>query len=206
MSEEFNVFIAGVGGMGILTATRIIAESALKEGKNVIMSEVHGLSQRYGSVTAVVRIGNVYSPLIKKDFGDLLIGLEPIEALRNINIVKEKEGYIIFNTNQIPPPNVAAGLEQYPNLEDIIGVLRKRTEKLIAINALELAQQIGSHLLQNTILLGIAFTIPEFPLKKDSARLVIKEIFSKKPKVVDMNLKAFDEGIRIGERALKQLS
>jgi len=197
--SEYNILVAGVGGLGILTATSIIAEAALIEGKKAIMSEIHGLSQRYGRVIATLRIGNVHSPLIKHGDADLIIGLEPIEALRNILMLK-KNGYLILNLNPIPPPSSTAGLEEYPPLDTVIEALKKVTTNLIEINALEKANELGAPILQNTILVGAAFKIPGFPLSVESGRKAIRQIFSgRDPKIIDLNLKAFDEGTRIME-------
>jgi len=198
-NNEYNILVAGVGGLGILTATSLIAEAALIEGKNVIMSEIHGLSQRYGVVTATLRIGNVFSPLIKAGDAHLLIGLEPVEALRNINMLR-KNGYVIVNLNPIPPPSTAIGLETYPSLDEVLNALRKVTENVIEINALEIANKIGLPILQNTVLIGVAFRIPGFPLSPESGKKAIEHVFADKEKVIRYNLQAFEEGLKIGEK------
>ncbi len=195
--SEYNILVAGVGGLGILTATSIMAEAALIEGKKAIMSEIHGLSQRYGRVIATLRIGNVYSPLIKQGTADLIIGLEPVEALRNILMLKHN-GYLILNLNPIPPPSSTAGLEEYPPLETVINALKQATSNVIEIDALDKAKELGTPVLQNTILVGAAFKIPGFPLSVDSGREAIKRVFSgRDPKIIDLNLKAFDIGLSI---------
>jgi len=199
--HQYNILVAGVGGLGVITATRLIAEAALIENKNAIMSEIHGLSQRYGTVTATLRIGDVYSPLIKKGDAHLIIGLEPIEALRNIYMLR-KNGYVILNLNPIPPPSVAAGLEEYPPLEEIIQTIRKITDNLLEINALEIANQLGAPILQNTILIGVAFKLPNFPLNPKSGVEAIKRVFAGKEKAISLNIKAFEEGLKIAEKTL----
>jgi len=198
-NNEYNILVAGVGGLGILTATSLIAEAALIEGKNVIMSEIHGLAQRYGVVTATLRIGNVFSPLIKAGDAHLLIGLEPIEALRNINMLR-KNGYVIVNLNPIPPPSTAIGLETYPSLDEVLNALRKVTENIIEVNALEIANKIGLPILQNTVLIGVAFRIPRFPLSPESGKKAIERVFADKKKAIHYNLQAFEEGLKIGEK------
>ena len=203
--QEYNILVAGVGGLGILTATRIIAEAALLENRNVIMSEIHGLSQRYGTVITNLRIGDVFSPLIKREGADLIIGLEPVEALRNIYMVKKNAGYAIINLNKIEPPTVTAGIDEYPELDSILKTIREFTKNVITLNALEIAEKLGSPLLQNTILLGVAFSIPTFPLKIESGKEAIKKVFSEKPKIIPMNLKAFDEGFKLGQNILSEM-
>ncbi len=196
-NSEYNILVAGVGGLGILTATSIIAEAALIEGKNAIMSEIHGLSQRYGRVIATLRIGDVYSPLIKKGNVDLIIGLEPVEALRNISMLKEN-GYVVLNLNPIPPPSVTAGLEEYPPLDDIISAIKKVTSNLVEINALEKANRLGNPILQNTILVGASFKVPGFPLSAISGKEAIRQLFiGKDQKIIDLNIRAFEDGFQI---------
>ena len=204
MEQEYNIVIAGVGGLGILTATRILAEAALIEGKNVMSSEIHGLAQRYGSIISTLRIGKVLSPLIKKSSADLLIGLEPIETLRNIHYLKN-DGYLILNLNIIPPPSVAAGLEDYPSIDEILNALNSVTKYILKVNALEIAMQLGQPVLQNTILLGMAFSIPGFPLKPESGELAIRKVFKGREKIIDPNIKAFKKGREIGESLIKSL-
>ena len=190
--------ISGVGGMGILTASRIIAEAAMLEGKNVVMSEVHGLSQRYGMVNTNIRIGDVSSPLIKEGDAHVIIGLEPVEALRYAYMVRRGDGYIIVNTNPVPPPTVSAGFDQYPPVDRVLEALKQFTNNIIALNALEIAEKLGHPLLQNTVLLGILFALKNFPLKRDSGEEAIKVVFSGKEKIIESNIKAFNEGYNIG--------
>ena len=194
---EYNVFLAGVGGMGILTASTIISKAAMREGHNVVMSEVHGLSQRYGMVYTTVRIGDVHAPLIKEGDAHVVLGLEPVEALRYAYMARKEDGYIIVNLNPVPPPTVSAGLSDYPDLNKVLATIKKFAKNVITINALEIAKEIGSPLLQNTILLGIMFSLPTFPLKPESGKEAIKEVFSGKEKIIEMNLKAFEKGLSL---------
>ena len=191
---EYNVFLAGVGGMGILTAAKIISESAIYEGYNAIMSEVHGLSQRYGMVYSTVRIGDVKSPLIKKGDAHVLIGLEPVEALRYSYMARRDDGYILVNYNPIPPPTVSAGLEEYPDADRVIETIKQNHKNVIVIRAIQMAEELGSPLLQNTIMIGAMFALNGFPLSKESGVQAIKKVFSGKEKVIDLNLKAFEMG------------
>ena len=191
---EYNVFLAGVGGMGILTAAKIISESAIYEGYNAIMSEVHGLSQRYGMVYSTVRIGDVKAPLIKKGDAHVLIGLEPVEALRYSYMARRDDGYILVNYNPIPPPTVSAGLEEYPDADRVIETIKQNHKNVIVIRAIQMAEELGSPLLQNTIMIGAMFALKGFPLSKESGVQAIKRVFSGKEKVIDLNLKAFEMG------------
>ena len=203
--DEYNIIISGVGGLGILTTARIISETALIEGKKVLMSEIHGLAQRYGMVVTYVRIGSdVESPLIKKGAGDLLIGLELVETLRHVEMLKD-DGFIIVNLNAIPPPIVALGLDKYPDTNDVLKALSRKTRKILKVNALELAEKMGNPLLQNTILLGIAFSIPEFPLSPENCLKAIKRVFAGKGRVIELNKRAFEEGRKIAKKLLEEI-
>lgn len=203
--DEYNIIISGVGGLGILTMARIIAETALIEEKNVTMSEIHGLSQRYGMVVTHVRIGSdVMGPLVKEGFADLLIGLEPVEALRHIEMIKD-DGYVILNLNMIPPPTVTLGIDIYPRLEDILNALSKKTSKIVKINALEKAEELGNPLLQNTILLGIALSLPNFPLSPENCEKAIEKVFAGREDVINLNKKALREGMSIAKTLLANL-
>ena len=189
---EFNIFLSGVGGMGILTAAKIISESAIHEGYNVVMSEVHGLSQRYGMVYSTVRIGDVKSPLIKRGDAHVLLGLEPVEALRYAYMARKDDGFILVNYNPIPPPTVSAGLEEYPDVNRVIATLKSIHGNVIVIEAIKLAEELGNPLLQNTIMIGAMFSLENFPLKKESGIEGIKRVFRGKDKVINLNIKAFE--------------
>ena len=103
MIEEFNILIAGVGGTGVLTIAHILGSSALSAGLQVVQSELHGMSQRGGSVSTHLRMGtHIYSPTFPEGTGDLLVGMEPIEALRNITSIRGT-GTVIFNNYEIRP-------------------------------------------------------------------------------------------------------
>jgi len=112
---RYSVAISGVGGLGILTLGRLISLAAIHENKIAIMSEIHGLSQRYGSVFVHIRIsdGEILAPTIPTRGADLLIGLEPIEGLRVLDVIGP-DTTIVLNTNMIPPPTITLGLSEYP--------------------------------------------------------------------------------------------
>lgn len=200
---KYDVFISGVGGMGILTAANIISKAAMNQGFKVLMSEVHGLSQRYGMVYTTVRIGDVHSPLIKEGDADVLLGLEPVETLRYSYMVNKENGYVIMNLNPVPPPTVSAGLTDYPDVERVLETIKGIARRVIAFNALDIAKKLGSPLLQNTILLGVMFSLKDFPINWENGEWAIKDVFRGKDKVIDMNIKAFKEGAKIAEKFLK---
>src|SRR4051794_38800996 len=113
----FNIVIAGVGGQGVLLASKVLAESALASGMDVKQNEVHGMAQRGGSVISFVRIGEkVFSPVVTPGSADILISFEPLEALRYCHYLKN-DGMLVYNKARINPSTVASGLALYP--EDV---------------------------------------------------------------------------------------
>ena len=200
---RYSVAISGVGGLGILTLGRLISLAAIHENKIAIMSEIHGLSQRYGSVFVHIRIsdGEILAPTIPTRGADLLIGLEPIEGLRVLDVIGP-DTTIVLNTNMIPPPTITLGLSEYPPLDEVLKTLRKISKQLITYNALDLAEKLGEPRLQNTILLGIVSELPDIPISSDAFIEAIKQIFSRRQRVLDLNLKAFEEGRKIGRKLL----
>lgn len=198
---RYNIAISGVGGLGILTLGRIFSRAAMFMGKKVIMSEIHGLAQRYGAVFVHVRLsdGEDLAPTIPRGGAHLSVALEPVESLRVVDVLGENT-VVVMNTNVIYPPTVAIGLEKYPDVDTIIAELENIVKKVYAFNVLEIAKKYGDPRVQNTVLLGMASKIPDVPLSKDAFIYALKQEFSKKPRVLEINIKAFEEGRKIMER------
>jgi len=190
-----SILLAGVGGQGVITAANIIANAALIEGHKVITSELHGMAQRGGDVKCAVRIGNVYSPIIPPQTADAIISLEPMEALRNLNVVSKK-GVVITDINPIYPPLTSIGIGKYPSLNDIFEKIEKHC-RLVKINADELAKKAGSILTKNIVMIGSFYALDIFPLERKSIIQSISQNIKKE--YVDMNIKAFE----IGEKEIK---
>ena len=147
-----NIVVAGVGGQGIITTARILAEAALIEGRNVLVAETHGLSQRGGSVVVHVRVGDVEAPLIPPGMGDLLIGLEAIEAARYASLLAP--GASVVMNEDIQPP--ALPRVKTPSLGELLGALKAAGLRVHSINAVEEAVKLGDARSANTLLLGYA--------------------------------------------------
>ena len=157
-----NVMIVGVGGQGSLLASKLLGYLLLNEGYDVKVSEVHGMSQRGGSVVTYVRFGEkVYSPVIDKGEADFIVSFEKLEAARYVEYLK-RDGRIVVNTQQIDPMPVIIGAASYPE-----NLIEKMQEKGIAVDALDclsLAEQAGSAKAVNLVLMGRLsryFDIPE---------------------------------------------
>ena len=159
--NTISMMIVGVGGQGTLLASRVIGDVLLSSGYDVKLSEVHGMSQRGGSVVTYVRYGEkVYSPLVEEGEADLILAFEPLEAARWLPRLK-KGGVILTNIHPMLPMPVITGAMEYP--ADLIQKLSARAN-VIALDALALAEQAGSVKAVNTVLLGRLSTLmPEFP-------------------------------------------
>lgn len=180
-----NILIVGVGGQGSLLASRIFA--GVFSGMDVKVSEVHGMSQRGGSVVTTVRAGeNIYSPLIPEGETDLLIALEFLEGLRWAHTLKPG-GAAVVSTQEIMPMPVLTGAAKYPE---------QRLEGALLINAAELAAEAGNPKAANVVLLGAASTFLNY---SESAWLDAIES-NVKPRFLDVNKTAF----MLGRRAAKQ--
>lgn len=200
MIEEFNVILAGVGGQGIILSSDVLGTAAIMAGLKPRGSEVHGMSQRGGSVASHVRMGpSVYGPLIPEGNGDVLIGFEPIEALRNIALLS-RTGLIIVNTRPIIPHTVYVGLKQYPNVDEVIRKL-KQYAHTIAFNATELATKAGDAVALNTVMLGALSSSGKMPIQK---KIVLEAIESRVPRpMIMVNRAAFRLGYEKAQEILR---
>ncbi|MDR2514121.1 MAG: indolepyruvate oxidoreductase subunit beta [Christensenellaceae bacterium] len=187
MSKALNLVIVGVGGQGTLLASRVLGSIAGQLGLDVKLSEVHGMSQRGGSVTTCVRMGEtVHSPLVEQGGADFILAFEELEALRALPYLK-KGGSVIVNTQQILPLPVIIGAEKYP--EGILTRLRGECET-IALDALPLATKAGNARAVNTVLLGrLAKSLPH---EKALWHRALEETLP--PRFLEANLKAFEAG------------
>ena len=189
--KEFNIMFTGVGGTGVLTAARILASAALTEGQNVRMGEIHGMAQRGGAVNCTIRIGeNVHGPIIPTGKADLLLSVEPVEALRNVNRIAPS-GTIIVGEYRITPTGVLLGRSEYPNDEAILQDLVKFA-KVITFDAATLAQEAGGILTMNTVLIGAVIGLNLLPIKEKTIITAIKEILPNRYHT--MNIEAFKKG------------
>ena len=186
--ETKNVMIVGVGGQGSLLASKLLGHLLVEQGYDVKVSEVHGMSQRGGSVVTYVRYGDkVYSPIITEGEADVIISFEKLEAARYSRYLKT-QGKIVVNTQQIDPMPVIIGAAEYPT--DVLQELTDKGVSIDAIDALELAQKAGSPKAVNIVLLGLASKYFDIPY--DSWISAIENTVA--PKFVEMNKKAFELG------------
>jgi len=193
MKNIYKIQLIGVGGQGTIKSSTIIGEAAMKKGLNVVMSEVHGMAQRGGTVVTEFKIGDADSPLIEEGAADLMIAFEPAEALRALNKIN-KESFVIVNSSPIVPFTVSLGISEYPELSSVFGELRAKINNLLVIDAQKIAKEAGSIISENMVLLGAAVAIPNFPIDKDLIIQSMKENLP--PKSIETNLKAFEKGFK----------
>lgn len=200
--KEYNIVITGVGGQGILTAANLLGWAALNEGYKVRVGEVHGMSQRFGSVISYVRFGeDVYGSMVPEGKADVILSFEPVEALRYINYLK-KGGLVFTNSRPIQPVQVAMGLASYPSHEQIKDIVENKfNAKYISFDAESIAKDAGNIIATNVVLIGALTQTPDFPLSPESIKEVIKVSVPKK--AVDLNIKAFDIGVKTAQELLK---
>ena len=180
-----NILIVGVGGQGTLLAAKVLGEYATMSGREVKLSEVHGMSQRGGSVVTHVRYGeHIYTPVIWEGGADVVLAFEPLEALRYAHYLAAG-GKVLTNSTPLPPMSVATGLAAYPDVD----------KELVAtkVPATDLAIQAGSIKCVNMVMLGALAKMLglEYDLMQEAIRRTVK-------KALDMNL----EAVRLGYEAL----
>ncbi len=183
-----NIMIVGVGGQGTLLTSRILGDVALSSGLDVKVSEVHGMSQRGGSVVTYVKMGEkVYSPVIEKNEADILLCFEKLEALRWIDYAK-KDATIVINNQRIDPMPVIIGKAKYP--EDIIEKIKAEYKNVIDAPALDIARKCGSIKAVNVVMIGVMAKHSKIP-KEVWIKAIEKTV---KPQFVEINVKAFEDG------------
>ena len=189
---KYTIQIVGVGGQGVLLASMVLGNAAMRAGYKVVMSEVHGMAQRGGSVLSTLRFGdNVTSPLEAIGGADLIMGFEPVETCRNINL-GNKNTEILMNLDPVYPSMVAAGFEEYPKVDDLIAAVKKNSEKVRTIEATSIAIKAGKAVAANAVMIGAVAAVSGFPISKVLLRETLSENVPEK--FLDLNLKAFDLG------------
>lgn len=189
---KLDILIVGVGGQGVLLASEILANMALRKGLDVKKSEIHGMAQRGGSVFSFVRIGEkVYSPVISMGTADVMVAFEELEALRYLGYLKEG-AKILVNTQKIMPISVLSGDFVYP--DGIVEFLSSKFD-VLAVDALSVSREIGDTRLTNMVLLGILGRLAFMWDKDEWIELIVESV----PKrFVELNIIAFDRGWNYG--------
>ncbi len=186
--QKFDLLITGVGGQGAILASDIIGKSAVTAGLSIRAAETHGMAQRGGSVVNHIRICEDFGSMIPKKGADLMLALEPMEAVRYLDFLKDG-GIVIVNTQPVLPVTVTSGLAKYPDVQEILDVL---SEKYVvkAFNADELAYDAGSRLAMNVAMVGAVSGY--LPIPKDILLESVKALVPQK--TIEINIRAFEMG------------
>ncbi len=191
MNNTKSVMIVGVGGQGSLLASKLMGKVLLAQGFDVKVSEVHGMSQRGGSVVTYVKYGDkVYSPVIEKGEADAIISFEQLEGARWLSYLK-KGGKLIVSTQKTDPMPVITGVAKYP--EEIIEKIKAENIDVIAVDALSLAEGLGNAKASNVVIMGVVSRILDFEDKY--WQKAIEECVP--AKFLELNKKAFELGKNI---------
>lgn len=196
----FNMIIAGVGGQGSILASHIFADAAIRasvtNGDNDIkvrIGETFGAAMRGGSVASHVKIGSgVFSPLVPEDKSDVVLGLEPLEALRLGVKYIAPGGMVIMNIRKYESVDVKTGQAEYPSISDIVDSFKKLDSNVITLDATEIAIKAGTVKTMNVVMLGALAAWPKNPVPRKILEEVIKDRVP--PKTIEVNLKAFELG------------
>ncbi|SDO36972.1 indolepyruvate oxidoreductase subunit beta [Desulforhopalus singaporensis] len=193
MEETGNILFSGVGGQGILLASEVTVYALLEAGYDAKKSEVHGMAQRGGSVTAQLRYGKkVYSPLIEPGGADIQMAFEMMEAVRYLPYL-HKGSRVIVNTQKILPPSVATGQAEYP--ENVLDQLTERNIEVVVVDAFDLAQGVGEVRTANVVMVGALSTF--LPIDPGVFENVIQTRVPARFR--EVNLRAFDAGRKASE-------
>ena len=193
-----RVVIAGVGGQGTLLATRLIAETAIKQGLNVRIGETYGMAQRGGPVMGHIQIGEAYSPQIRPGDADAILGFELAEATRRSVSYLRQGGLAIVNSKKIPPVEVVIGMRKYPEEGALLKLLKQVAGKLVVFDATSLAEKAGDPIATNVVMLGALAVSSILPFDNREVTATMKE--SIPARFLDLNIKAF----QLGAQAFKE--
>ncbi len=188
-SSECDIMIVGVGGQGVILISDVIGRAAVRAGKPVRGAETHGMAQRGGSVVNHTRIGCSLSPMVALGSADVLLALEPAEALRFGHFLSP-EGTALVNTRPVLPITVTTGKATYPPLEEILQPLGQLCKRVLPMDATALAKQAGTEQAMNVVMLGALSSF--IPLPVDLLLEALVEVVP--PKHVASNRKAFALG------------
>ncbi len=193
-----RLIIVAVGGQGNLLASKVLGEAALLSDVPVKMSEIHGMAQRGGVVESAIVFGNARSTIISDGDADIFVSFEPLEALRALN--KCNSGTtVITSLSPLPPFTVTIGKGIYPDIDNVQKLIKEKTDRLIAFDAVALARKAGNVLAQNMVLLGALIQTGVLPLTAEKVREAIKT--KTKKTFVETNLNAFELGFSAAQNS-----
>ena len=190
--KTVRIFFTGVGGQGNVLASKLLGEAALLSDIPVVLSEIHGMSQRGGVVESTAVIGGALSPVIADGEADILMAFEPLEALRALRKIHRKS-VIIVSTAPLPPSSVATGQCAYPDVKGIPDFLAAKAARVVSLDARKEAEKAGNPLGVNMVMLGALFATGALPISKDALTEAIRK--GTKPAFLEKNLACFERGV-----------
>ncbi len=183
-----SIVFAGIGGQGVITVANIVGRAAVIEGKNALMTELHGMAQRGGRISVDLRIGDYKNAIIPGGDADVIVAFEEMEAVRNIGKLR-KDGIIIINERKIHPITLIRNAEDYPD-DYLKNILEKYRH--IWVNADDIALRLGSKKAVNMVMLGALYASGLLNIREDSIMKAVEESFGSR--YMDVNKNAFLEG------------
>jgi len=188
-TSECDIVVVGVGGQGVILISNIIGKAAMKAGYPARGAETHGMAQRGGSVISHIRLECEFGPLVPPRGADILLALEPAEALRYAHYLS-RDGIALVNTNPVLPITVTTGQSSYPPLEEILAPLQRICRSVKTLNATKLAAKAGNPQAMNVVMLGALSRY--IPLQED---MLIESLSESIPaKFLEVNRRAFEFG------------
>jgi len=195
--EPLNVIIGGVGGQGNVLMAFLVGGALVNEGFSAGVCDTYGTSQRGGPVASHVRISKKrqYGPLISTGHADVILALEPVEALRLLNQFGSQDTVVITNSRPVYPSDVSSGKATYPEMDELHQAIEKFSAKSTVVDATDEALKMGGSIFTNIIMIGALIGADLLPVDKESIVQVLSERFH--GTVLDNNMKALDKGIEL---------
>ncbi len=199
--EPLNLIIGGVGGQGNVLMAQLVGQALVRRGFTASVGDTYGVSQRGGPVASHVRISHdrSYGPLIPAGQADVILTLEPAEALRLLSELGSPTTIVVTNSRPVYPPDVSSGKAVYPKAEDLFAALRRFSAGCTVVDASEAALAMGDPIFTNIIMLGVLVGANVVPLERQDLAGVLAERF--KGSVLERNLVALDRGIELASAA-----
>ncbi|UCE45419.1 MAG: indolepyruvate oxidoreductase subunit beta [Methanobacteriota archaeon] len=194
-----DIYLVGVGGQGIITASRIIGEAAIQSGLNVVLSETHGMAQRGGSVVCTARIGEVSGPLITDGKADVILSFELLETLR-AKCKASGETIVITSTETWIPLSVSTQKADYPSIEDVRTQMNSISRGILLIDSKRMAEEAGVPISSNVVMIGALAGAGATEIDRDNFEAAIERII---PRKIEENREAFTNGYEEAKRALQ---
>ncbi len=196
VKDPLNLIIIGAAGQGNVQISLLIGDALVREGYLVTFGQTYGATQRGGTVTNYVRISKEIqcSPIVPEGRADIILALEPVEAMRMLRRYGNPDVITIVNSRAIHPIDITGGQTQYPDMDELIEAIKRLSTKAWVINATDEAQRLGNPVLANIILTGALIGTGAVPLDEKSVESLLQERFTKS---IELNMAAFSKGIEL---------